>query len=146
MILRHGPDGALHDGPRPWHADEMGDGQASMAGETVGESAYNAIRRDIVFGRLAPRQKLKLETLRSGYGISVSTLREILNRLCSEGLVVAEGQRGFEVAPVSEADWREVAAMRQLLECHAMEQSFTRGDLDWEAQVVSAHHKLAVME
>ena len=35
------------------------------------------------------------------YGASVSTLREALNRLCSEGLVIAEGQRGFEVAPIS---------------------------------------------
>src|SRR6187431_2650059 len=121
----------------------MGNGQGSMAGETVGESAYNAIRRDIVFGRLAPRQKLKLETLRSGYGISVSTLREILNRLCSEGFVTAEGQRGFEVQPVSADGFREVAGMRLLLECHALAASFSVGDLEWEGNVVAAHHKLS---
>jgi DNA-binding GntR family transcriptional regulator len=115
-------------------------------GQTIGEMTYRRIRSDIVFGRLAPGEKLRLDRISKAYETSVSTLRELLNRLCSEGLIVAEGQRGFEVAPVSEADWREVAAMRQLLECHAMEQSFTRGDLDWEAQVVSAHHKLAVME
>jgi DNA-binding GntR family transcriptional regulator len=117
-----------------------------MAGETVGESAYNAIRRDIVFGRLAPRQKLKLETLRSGYGISVSTLREILNRLCSEGLVVAEGQRGFEVEPVSADGFREVAGMRLLLECHALGAAIEHGDLEWEGRVVAAHHKLSALE
>lgn len=55
-------------------------------------------------------------------------------------------QRGFEVAPVSEEDFREIAAMRQLLECHAMELSFRNGDLDWEGRVVAAHHKLSVME
>src|SRR3954469_12702148 len=115
-------------------------------GQTIGEMTYRRIRSDIVFGRLAPGEKLRLDRISKAYETSVSTLRELLNWLCSEGLIVAEGQRGFEVAPVSEADWREVAAMRQLLECHAMEQSFTRGDLDWEAQVVSAHHKLAVME
>jgi DNA-binding GntR family transcriptional regulator len=115
-------------------------------GQTIGEVTYRRIRADIVFGRLAPGEKLRLDRISRAYETSVSTLRELLNRLCSEGLIVAEGQRGFEVAPVSEADWREVAAMRQLLECHAMEQSFTRGDLDWEARVVSAHHKLAVME
>jgi DNA-binding GntR family transcriptional regulator len=115
-------------------------------GQTVGEATYGRIRADIVFGRLAPGEKLRLDRISKVYETSVSTLRELLNRLCSEGLIVAEGQRGFEVAPVSEADWREIAAMRQLLECHALEQSFARGDLDWEAQVVSAHHKLAVME
>ena len=53
---------------------------------------------DIVFGRLPPGKKLKLDTLKADYGPSVSTLREILNRLSSERLVVAEGQKGFEVA------------------------------------------------
>ncbi len=59
---------------------------------------------------------------------------------------MAEGQRGFEVAPVSAADFKQVAELRLLLENHALEQSFTSGDLDWEGRVVSAHHKLGVME
>jgi DNA-binding GntR family transcriptional regulator len=114
--------------------------------ETVGEAAYRRIRLDIVFGRLSPGEKLKLDRVSEAYGVSISTLRELLNSLCSEGLIVAEGQRGFEVAPVSAVDFREVAAMRQLLECHALEQSFQKGDLDWEGRVVAAHHKLSVME
>jgi DNA-binding GntR family transcriptional regulator len=78
--------------------------------------------------------------------VSVSTLREILNRLTSERLVLAEGQKGFSVAPVSIANLREIAALRQLLECRAMEQSFRAGDMEWEARVVAAHHRLARME
>ena len=69
--------------------------------ESVGERAYRQIRTDIIFGRLQPSEKLKLGRLKNGYDISVSTLREILNRLSSEGLIVAEGMRGFEVSPVS---------------------------------------------
>ena len=84
---------------------------------SVGESAYQKIRSDIIFGRLPPGRKLKLDRLKADYGASVSTLREILNRLHSERLVVAEGQKGFEVAPVSIANLREIAALRQLLEC-----------------------------
>src|SRR5215218_5758021 len=114
--------------------------------ETVGETAYRRMRADIIFGRLAPGEKLKLDRVSRTYGGSVSVMRELLNRLGSEGLIVAEGQRGFEVAPVSPEDFREVAAMRQLLECHAIEKPFAAGDLDWEGRVVSAHHKLAVME
>jgi DNA-binding GntR family transcriptional regulator len=117
-----------------------------LQGETIGEKAYRRIRQDIVFGRLVPGEKLKLDRISAAYEVSISTLRELLSRLCSEGLAVAEGQRGFEVAPVSAEDFRDVAAMRQLLECHALEQSFRRGDLDWEGRVVAAHHKLSVME
>jgi DNA-binding GntR family transcriptional regulator len=114
--------------------------------DTVGESAYRRIRHDIIFGHLAPGQKLKLEALRARYAVSVSTLREILNRLCSEGFVVAEGQRGFEVEPVSAEGFREVAALRLLLECHALASSFESGDLEWEGGVVAAYHKLSTLE
>ena len=114
--------------------------------ETIGESAYRRIRSDIIFGVLAPGQKLRLEKVSESYGTSISTLRELLNRMCAEGLIVAEGQRGFEVAPVSADDFRQVAELRLLLENHALQQSFTAGDLDWEGRVVSAHHKLAVLE
>ena len=95
---------------------------------------------------MAPSQKLKLEALKDAYGVSVSTLRELLNRLTSEGLIVAESARGFEVAPVSAENFKEIANLRQLLECHALQQSFALGDMDWEGRVVAAHHKLATME
>jgi GntR family carbon starvation induced transcriptional regulator len=61
----------------------------------VSDDGYRRIRTDIVFGRLPPGQKLKLEGLREAYGASVSTLREVLNRLVAEGFVTAEGKRGF---------------------------------------------------
>ncbi|MGO7979765.1 GntR family transcriptional regulator [Rhizobium johnstonii] len=114
--------------------------------ETIAESSYRRIRADIIFGRLAPGQKLKLESLKESYETSISTLREVLNRLSSEGLVLAEGQKGFEVSPVSVSDLKETAALRLLLETHALKQSFVHGDVEWEAPLVSAHYKLARME
>ncbi len=114
--------------------------------ETIAESSYRRIRADIIFGRLPPGQKLKLDALKESYETSISTLREILNRLSSEGLVLAEGQRGFQVCPVSVADLKEIAALRLLLETHALEQSFAQGDMEWEARLVSAHYKLASLE
>jgi DNA-binding GntR family transcriptional regulator len=114
--------------------------------ETAGEKAYRRMRNDIIFGRLPPSQKLRLETLKDAYGISISTLRELLNRLTSEGLVIAESARGFQVAPVSADNFKELANLRLLLESHALQRSFALGDMDWEGRVVAAHHKLATME
>ena len=114
--------------------------------DSVGEKVYRQIRTDIIFGKLLPAEKLKLDRLREDYGASVGTLRELLNRLATEGLVVAEGQRGFEVAPVSAENLREIAALRLLLEAHALTQSFAAGDMDWEGRVVSAYHKLSAIE
>jgi GntR family carbon starvation induced transcriptional regulator len=113
---------------------------------SAGDSGYQRIRSDIIFGVLTPSGRLKLDSMKEDYGVSVSTLREVLNRLASEGFVVAEGQRGFEVAPVSIQNLRELAQLRILLEHHAMTESFRAGDMEWEGRVVSAHHKLAVTE
>ena len=118
----------------------------SIVAATVGEAAYRNIRADIVFGRLAPGRKLKLEGLRETFEAGISTLREILSRLSSEGLVVAEEQRGFQVAPISMTELKELAGLRLLLECSAMEQSFLTRGIEWEGRIVSAHHKLASIE
>lgn len=114
----------------------------SEASQPFGETVYQNLRSDIIMGRLRPGQKLKLETLRDGYQAGTSTLREALSRLAADGFVRAEGQRGFEVAPISEAGLREIAALRLLLEEHALARSFEAGTLDWEAAVIAAHHKL----
>ncbi|WP_333847976.1 GntR family transcriptional regulator [Phaeobacter italicus] len=113
---------------------------------TVGSSTFERIKRDIIFGTLAPGSKLKLDGLKERYSASVSTLRETLNRLASDGFVAAEEQRGFFVTPVSKGDLREIASIRLLLERHALQQSIANGDTDWEGDVVAAHHKLHRME
>jgi DNA-binding GntR family transcriptional regulator len=111
-----------------------------------GEAAYRQLRGDLVMGRLAPSRKLGLDGLRQIYGVGLNTLRETLHRLASEGLVVAEGQRGFRVAPVSPQEFREVADLRLLIEGQAIRDSFAAGDLEWEGRVLGAQHKLAVLE
>jgi len=113
---------------------------------TVGSSTYQRIKRDIIFGELAPATKLKLEGLRERYEASMSTLRETLSRLSSEGFVAAEEQRGFFVTAVSREDLIEIANLRVLMECHALRLSIENGDADWEGNLVAAHHKLHLME
>lgn len=113
---------------------------------TVGASVYQQIKRDIIFGELTPASKLKLNVLRSRYEASLTTLRETLNRLSSEGFVVAEQQRGFFVSPVSARDLTEITELRVLLECSAIRTSVQHGDTDWEGNLVAAYHKLSLME
>jgi DNA-binding GntR family transcriptional regulator len=115
-------------------------------GTAVGDRLYCRLRDDVLFARLAPGQRLTLERMKEEYCASIGTLREVLNRLASEGLVAAEGARGFAVAPASVSNLREIASIRLLLECHALRESFKLGDIDWEGRVVATHHKLATYE
>src|SRR5271165_2125608 len=113
---------------------------------TLTQMLHEQLRHDIILGVLPPGAKLKLEKLSKTYGVSVNTLRETLSRLAADGLVVAEGQKGFAVLPTSDEDLREITEMRQLLECQALRQSVAAADLDWEARVVGAYHKLSKVE
>ncbi|MDR6264494.1 MULTISPECIES: GntR family transcriptional regulator [Rhodobacterales] len=114
--------------------------------ETIGDVAYRRIKSDIIRGYLKPGEKLKIDALKERYAVGVSTVREILTRLWVEQLIHAEGQRGFEVAGVSQAGLRDVAALRLLLETQALRQSIAAGDLRWEADVVRAHYMLSTVE
>ena len=118
----------------------------AIPAETTGEAAYRRLRHDVIFGRLEPGRKLRLDALRDEYQAGASSLREALSRLAADGFVRAEGQRGFEVAPISAAGLREIADLRLLLESHALARSFEAGSLDWEAAVIGAHHKLDAHE
>jgi DNA-binding GntR family transcriptional regulator len=113
---------------------------------TLTETLHELLRHDIILGVLPPAAKLKLEKLSKTYDVSVNTMRETLSRLAADGLVVAEGQKGFAVLPVSIEDLREITEMRQLLECHALRRSIAAADLDWEGRVVGAYHKLSKVE
>ena len=75
-----------------------------------------------------------------------TTAREILTRLAAEGLVLAEGQRGFTVMPASLADLIDITETRRLIECHAARLSVVRPDLEWESRLVAAYHKLSKAE
>ena len=112
----------------------------------VAEAAYSRLRADILGGSLPPGMKLKLETLKARYDVSVNTLRETLSRLAADGLVEAEGQKGFTVVQASFSDLLDITEMRRLLECHAAGLSLQQADLEWESRLVATYHKLSKVE
>ncbi len=121
-------------------------GEIASEPKTLVESAYRALRRDIIEGHLAPGEKLRVEHLKDNYGVGAGTLREALSLLISDALVVSQGQRGFRVAPVSLEDFEDITRNRVMLECEALRQSIAMGDDAWEGQVLAAFHRLSKAE
>src|SRR5450755_1434694 len=66
--------------------------------------------------------------------------------VCRNSIGRAPAACRHRASPISAANLREVAAMRCLLESHALRESFEAGDMEWEGSVVAAHRKLAAME
>ncbi|HEY9280741.1 MAG TPA: GntR family transcriptional regulator [Eoetvoesiella sp.] len=113
---------------------------------TLASVVMGKVRQDILQGRLLPGTKLKLDSMRDEYEVSLSPLREALSRLGAEGLVVMEDQKGYRVAPVSAQNLQEVTALRANLEVMAVAKSIENGDDRWEDALVAAYHRLQRME
>ncbi|OCC23733.1 hypothetical protein MB02_11295 [Croceicoccus estronivorus] len=113
---------------------------------TLVESVYLRIREDIIRGALPADTKLRIGDLRLRYGVGNSPLREALNRLVSEELVVSVGQRGFHVPSVSLDELRDLTETRVLIETEALRRSILAGDDAWEAGVVAAFYSLSKVE
>src|SRR3954469_11395404 len=88
----------------------------AIPADTLSERAAALIQRDILTGRLAPGARLGIMDLAQGYGMGATPVREGLSRLVARQLVIALGQRGFRVAPVSESDLRDITRMRVVVE------------------------------
>jgi GntR family transcriptional regulator, carbon starvation induced regulator len=111
--------------------------------KTLAESAYRRLRDDIISGAHSPGAKLRVEHLKGTYQVGAGTLREALTLLVSDALVVAQGQRGFRVAPISASDFADITNTRILLETEALRQSIAHGDGRWEGEVAAAFHRLS---
>jgi len=114
--------------------------------KTIGEAVYVRLREDILNGVHAPRAKLMFAELTATYATSMGTLREALTRLAADRLVVAEGQRGFRVAPISLSELWDITRLRSEMESAALVEAMEQGDDAWEAQIVSSLHMLTKLE
>jgi len=115
----------------------------TKSGETLASAVYDRLLQDILNGHLEPGVKLRLQDLKNHYEVGNSPLREALNRLSENGLVVREENRGFRVAPASEEELKELTRTRCWLEEIALRESIDQGDELWEEQVVLAGHRLS---
>ena len=120
-----------------------GANRSQGAGNTLASSVYDRMRVDILTGALRPGDKLRADFLRTRYQVGTSPMREALNRLASDGLVVHEDQRGFRVATVSKEELVDLIKARCWLEEVALRQSIGHGDAEWEEHVVLAFHRLS---
>src|SRR5690606_12992411 len=109
---------AAREGGLKHTAETMG---KTEPGEAIGavETAYRAVRHLILTGELRSGDKLLEGRLAEQIGVSRTPVREALNRLNAEGLVVQERYRRGVVASFSHDDAAEIFRLRALLEGHA---------------------------
>jgi DNA-binding GntR family transcriptional regulator len=121
----------------------MNEASTASTAKSLTSLAFERIRSDILTANLRPAEKLRIQALSERYGIGATAVREALSRLVTDGLVESEDQRGFCVAPVSKEDLIDLTNTRIEIEGMALRKAIARGDLDWEAQILSSYHRLS---
>jgi len=113
---------------------------------TLIERAYLQLRKDIIDGELLPNEKLRVEHLKDRYAVGAGTLREAMSRLVSDALIVAEGQRGFRVAPITMADLEDITNTRIHLEIEGLRHSIRNGGQSWREKLKVIYDELTSIE
>lgn len=107
------------------------------------DDAFHRLRADILNGRFQPGSRLRVEALGEQYGVSSGVIREALPRLVGQGLAVASPQQGVRVVSIDQADLQQLTEAAIEVETLVLHRSLAEGSLDWEAQVLAAHHHLS---
>jgi DNA-binding GntR family transcriptional regulator len=116
-----------------------------MSTKTQSDRVFDSLRNDILACRLLPGSKVRINDIAQSSEVSLGAVREALSRLGAEGLVIAESQKGYRVAPLSVEDLRDLTEARVEIERIGLTRSIARGDLDWETNLVAAWHRLSTI-
>lgn len=99
----------------------------------VVDSVVETLRERIVSGQIAPGVRISQQQLAEELQVSRTPLREAMQRLQTEGLLVGEANRGMAVAPVELSGVEDAYALRLLVEpatVAAIADTVTTADLD----------------
>ncbi len=95
---------------------------------TKQEYVYQSLRGAIMRGELPPGQRLVIDDIGRQLQVSAIPIREALQLLQSEGLVLSAPHVGATVAPISEDEVHEVFAIMEGLETVAVREAARRLD------------------
>ncbi|WP_221356776.1 GntR family transcriptional regulator [Streptomyces beigongshangae] len=105
-----------------------GSGSAAVTRSTLRQQIADALRDEVLAGRLQPGKEFTVKEIAEQYGVSATPVREALVDLSAQGLLDADQHRGFRVREYSLNDYRGMIEARSLVT-----ESIFHGLLDAEA-------------
>lgn len=82
---------------------------------TLRQQIADALRDEVLAGRLQPRREFTVKQIAEQYGVSATPVREALFDLSAQGLLESDQHRGFRVHEFSVADYRAMVEARSLV-------------------------------
>ncbi|MFD7300118.1 MULTISPECIES: GntR family transcriptional regulator [Streptomyces] len=90
-------------------------GSGAVTRSTLRQQIADALRDEVLAGRLQPGQEFTVKEIADQYGVSATPVREALVDLSAQGLLEADQHRGFHVREYSMDDFRGLVEARSLV-------------------------------
>ncbi len=101
---------------------------ATIKKQSLVDQVYRRLREDIITLRLPLGSHMNVNELQNQMGVSCTPIREAINRLQQEGLVVYENNVGARVLTLDEHDVREIQELASTLQGAAVRLALEHGD------------------
>ncbi|GLW49117.1 hypothetical protein Stsp02_47780 [Streptomyces sp. NBRC 14336] len=90
-------------------------GNGAVTRSTLRQQIADALRDEVLGGRLQPGQAFTVKEIAEQYGVSATPVREALVDLSAQGLLEADQHRGFKVRTYSFDDYRGIVEARTIV-------------------------------
>ncbi|MEU6279608.1 GntR family transcriptional regulator [Streptomyces sp. NPDC047028] len=90
-------------------------GNVAVTRSTLRQQIADALRDEVLAGRLQPGRAFTVKEIADQYGVSATPVREALVDLSAQGILEADQHRGFRVPEYSLADYRHMIDARALV-------------------------------
>lgn len=90
---------------------------------SISDNVYAALKRDILVGTLQPGERLIVLEIAGKYQISQAPVREALERLKQEGLIIGQPNRGSVVSNVTPKEIHDLFVLREIIEGFAVRET-----------------------
>src|SRR5512144_3454948 len=94
------------------------------------QQIHDRLLGQILRGELGPGERISPPVIAAALGVSITPVRDAVNQMAAEGLVMVTPRRGTVVSPVSIRDIEELYEIRLMLEPEAAERAAGRATED----------------
>lgn len=112
---------------------------AAIKKRSLVDQVYDTLRGDIIMLRRPLGSKLNVSELQEELGVSCTPIREAVNRLQQEGLVVYENNVGAHILDLDRHDIIEIEQLAMTLHCAAIRLAMEHGDRNAMAAELEKH-------
>ncbi|MFF3325723.1 GntR family transcriptional regulator [Streptomyces sp. NPDC002889] len=116
-------------------------GSTAVTRSTLRQQIAEALRDEVLAGRLQPGHEFTVKQIAEQYGVSATPVREALVDLCAQGLLDSDQHRGFKVHQFSVDDYRRMVEARALVVDGAFRGAFDRGSVMNPQALVSVRRR-----